>query len=222
MLGEFNLHLIWNHRDLFLHGLVWTFVLSALGLLSAVSIGLAACALKLSSRKVLSKLASIYIESIRSTPLLVQLYFLYFGLPEIGIVLPEIAVGVIALGVNSGAYMAEIFRAGIQKVPPGQIEAGKSSGLSSWLIYRHVVLPQAIAYASMPLMNQAIVLVKDSSLLSLISITELAFSADDFYSQYFAPLEGYVTIAVLYFVIYMILNAFSEYWSRKTAVITGR
>ena len=93
--------------------------------------------------------------------------------------------------------------------------------MSGWLTYRFVVLPQAVAYASMPLMNQTIVLVKDSSLLSLISITELAFAADDFYSQFFSPLEGYVTIAVLYFLIYIVLNTISDHWTRKTKTITG-
>ncbi len=206
---------------MFLNGLWWTCALSALGWLTAFAVGLLACSFKLSPVGILRKLAGIYIESIRSTPLLVQLYFLYFGLPEIGIVMPEKLVGILALGVNSGAYMAEIFRAGILKVSPGQIEAAKASGLSTRHIFRYVILPQAMAYCSMPLMGQTIVLVKDSSLLSLISITELAFSADDFYSQFFAPLEGYFTIAVLYFLIYMVLNTVSDYWSRKTSIITG-
>lgn len=221
MLSQFNLQLILNHLDLFWHGLWWTCLLSGMGWLSAVSVGLAACTLKLGSSRALQWIASFYIESIRSTPLLVQLYFLYFGLPELGIVLPEIAVGVIALGINSGAYMAEIFRAGILKVPHGQMEAARSSGLSRWQIQRCVVLPQAIAYSSMPLMSQTIVLVKDSSLLSLISIAELAFAADDFYSQFFSPLEGYVTIAILYFLIYLVLNTVSDHWARKTKTITG-
>ncbi|OIP89482.1 MAG: hypothetical protein AUK55_14450 [Syntrophobacteraceae bacterium CG2_30_61_12] len=221
MLGHFNLQLIFDHFDLFRHGLWWTCLLSAMGWISAVSLGLTACALKLGPVRALQRSAGFYIESIRSTPLLVQLYFLYFGLPEIGIVLPEVVVGVIALGLNSGAYMAEIFRAGILKVAPGQIEAARSSGLSAWRIQRHVVLPQAVAYAAMPLMSQTIVLVKDSSLLSLISITELAFAAEDFYSRFFSPLEGYVTIALLYFAIYLILNSASDHWARKIKTITG-
>lgn len=221
MLGDFNLQLILDHSDLFLRGLLWTCLLSLLGWFSAVALGLGACALKLGSIRPLQTIAGSYIEFIRSTPLLVQLYFLYFGLPEVGVVLPESAVGIIALGLNSGAYMAEIFRAGVLKVAPGQIEAARSSGLSAWLTQRYIVLPQAFAYAAMPLMNQTIVLIKDSSLLSLISITELAFAADDFYSQFFSPLEGYATIGLLYFCIYLVFHQVSAHWGRKTKKITG-
>ena len=106
----------------------------------------------------------------RATPLLAQLYFLYFGLPRLGIVLPEFVVGILALSLNSGAYVAEIIRAGILSIPRGQVEAGVASGMTYAQRMRLVILPQAFKVTIPPLLGQAIVLVKDSALLSLISV----------------------------------------------------
>ena len=114
-----------------------------------------------------------YVDVIRATPLLAQLYFLYFGLPRLGIVLPEMLIGIIALSLNSGAYMAEIIRSGILSIPRGQVEAGMSTGLSYMQRMRLIVLPQALRATVSPVIGQTIVLVKDSSLLSLISVVEL-------------------------------------------------
>ena len=130
MLETFNFRVIWEYMPLYLQCFQATLWLSAVSLLGAILVGIIACAMRLSQTKTISRIAGIYIESIRSTPLLAQLYFFYFGLPSLGLMLPEWVTGVLALTLNSGAYYAEIIRAGIQAIPYGQIEAGISSGLS--------------------------------------------------------------------------------------------
>ena len=170
MIETFNFRVILEYMPLYLECFLATLWLSAVSLFGAIVVGIVACAMRLSQSKMLSRLAGIYIESIRSTPLLAQLYFFYFGLPSLGLMLPEWVTGIIALTLNSGAYYAEIIRAGIQAISYGQIEAGISSGLNYFQRMRYIILPQALGMTIRPMLGQAIVLVKDSSLLSLISI----------------------------------------------------
>jgi len=202
---------------LYLQCFAATIWLSALSLVGAIVVGTVACAMRLSQSNAVSRIAGIYIESIRSTPLLAQLYFFYFGLPSLGLMLPEWVTGVIALTLNSGAYYAEIIRAGIQAIPYGQIEAGIASGLSYFQRMRFIILPQALGLTIRPMLGQAIVLVKDSSLLSLISIVELTRAGQLLTSDRFMPAEGFLTTAAFYLLIYYILKAFSN-WSEKRLI----
>ncbi len=217
MLEAFNFRVILEYMPLYLQCFLATCWLSALSLLGAILVGTIACAMRLSQSRTVSSIAGIYIESIRSTPLLAQLYFFYFGLPSIGLMLPEWVTGVAALTLNSGAYYAEIIRAGIQAIPYGQIEAGISSGLNYFQRLRYIVLPQALGLTIRPLLGQAIVLVKDSSLLSLISIVELTRAGQLLTSDRFMPAEGFLTTAVFYLVIYYMLKSFSS-WSEKRLI----
>ena len=194
-----------------------TLWLSALSLLGAIIVGIIACAMRLSKSRTLTTIAGMYIESIRSTPLLVQLYFFYFGLPSMGVMLPEWVTGVIALTLNSGAYYAEIIRSGIQAIDFGQIEAGIASGLSYFQRMRYIILPQALGATIRPMLGQAIILVKDSSLLSLISIVELTRAGQLLTSERFMPAEGFLTTAVFYLVLYYMLKAFSG-WAEKRLI----
>ncbi len=217
MLEAFNFRVILEYMPLYLQCFIATLWLSALSLLGAILVGIIACALRLSKSWALSRLAGVYIESIRSTPLLAQLYFFYFGLPSLGIMMPEWVTGVIALTLNSGAYYAEIIRAGIQAIPFGQIEAGISSGLNYFQRMRYIILPQALGMTIRPMLGQAIVLVKDSSLLSLISIMELTRAGQLLTSDRFMPAEGFLTTAAFYLVIYFMLKVFSN-WSEKRLI----
>lgn len=214
MLEAFNFRVVMEYMPLYMQCFAATLWLSALSLLGAILVGIIACAMRLSQSWVLKRIAGIYIESIRSTPLLAQLYFFYFGLPSLGIMMPEWVTGVIALTLNSGAYYAEIIRSGIQAIPFGQIEAGISSGLNYFQRMRYIILPQALGMTIRPMLGQAIVLVKDSSLLSLISIMELTRAGQLLTSDRFMPVEGFLTTAVFYLVIYYMLKAFSG-WSEK-------
>jgi len=217
MLETFNFRVILEYMPLYGQCFLATLWLSALSLLGAIVMGIIACAMRLSASRIMSSLAGAYIESIRSTPLLVQLYFFYFGLPTLGIMLPEWVTGVIALVLNSGAYYAEIIRAGIQAIHFGQIEAGIASGLSYVQRMRYIILPQALGNTIRPMLGQAIILVKDSSLLSLISIVELTRAGQLLTSERFMPAEGFLTTAVFYLVLYYMLKVFSG-WAEKKLI----
>ncbi len=217
MLEFFSFRTIWEYRSLFQEGLQNTFLISIVSLFLALIAGVLACAARLSGWKGLRAISIAYIESIRSTPLLVQIYFLYFGLPTLGIRIPEIQTGILALMLNSGAYIAEIVRAGITSVPNGQIEAGISSGLSYFQRMRFIILPQALGVTVPPLLGQAITLVKDSALLSMISVVELTRSGQILTSERFMPAEAFFTVALLYLVIYFFLKYLSG-WSQKKLI----
>ena len=217
MLESFNFRVILEYMPLYGQCFLATLWLSALSLLGAILVGIIACAMRLSQSRIMTCVAGVYIESIRSTPLLVQLYFFYFGLPTLGVMLPEWVTGVIALTLNSGAYYAEIIRSGIQAIHTGQIEAGIASGLSYFQRMRYIILPQALGMTIRPMLGQAIVLVKDSSLLSLISIMELTRAGQMLTSDRFMPAEGFLTTAAFYLILYYMLKAFSG-WAEKQLI----
>ena len=217
MLESFNFRVILEYMPFYMQCFLATLWMSGLALFGAIVVGIIACAMRLSQSRILRSIAGVYIESIRSTPLLVQLYFFYFGMPTIGIMLPEWVTGVIALVLNSGAYYAEIIRAGIQAIPFGQIEAGIASGLSYFQRMRYIILPQALGMTVRPMLGQAIVLVKDSSLLSLISIMELTRAGQLLTSDRFMPAEGFLTTAAFYLILYYMLKSFSS-WSEKRLI----
>ena len=217
MLDNFNFRIIFEYLPLFLTGLKYTFIIALISLFLALIVGIIACACRISRFKFLSYPVIAYIEVIRSTPLLVQIYFLYFGLPTLGIAVPEIQTGIIALMFNSGAYIAEIIRAGINSVDEGQLEAGLSSGLNYYQRMRFIILPQALGVTIPPLLGQAIVLVKDTALLSLISVMELTRSGQTMTSERFMPAEAFLTVAFFYMVVYFCLKYFAD-WSQKKLI----
>lgn len=219
MLEAFNFRVLLDYLPLFFKGLWATVWISAVSLVGALAVGILACGGRLSSFSFLARCAGAYIEAIRSTPLLAQIYFLYFGLPSVGFRLPEYQTGILALSLNSGAYMAEIIRAGILSVSRGQIEAGMAFGLSYLQRMRYIVLPQALGITIPPLLGQAIVLVKDSALLSLISVFELTRAGQIITSERFMPAEGFFTTAVLYLMIYYALKTFSTWWQKRLIYI---
>ena len=217
MLADFNFRVIWEYMPLFLTGVKATFLISVVSIILALAMGILACACRISSIKAIKYPAIGFIEIIRSTPLLVQIYFLYFGLPTLGLRVPELQTGILALMLNSGAYIAEIIRAGINSVDDGQLEAGVSSGLNYFQRMRFIILPQALGVTIPPLLGQAIVLVKDSALLSLISVMELTRCGQTMTSERFMPAEAFLTVAFFYMLIYLILKTLAD-WSQKKLI----
>jgi glutamine transport system permease protein len=202
MLEHFSFRTIVEYLPLFGQGLIATVWLSLIAFAGALAVGIVLCAMNLQRARFLQVPAKIYIDAIRATPLLAQLYFLYFGLPRLGVVLPEVLIGILALSLNSGAYIAEIIRAGILSISHGQR-------------MRLVILPQAFRVTIPPLLGQAIVLVKDSALLSLISVAELTRAGQLLASDRFMPAEGFITTAACYLVLYYGLKGLaglSEWW----------
>jgi len=217
MLETFNFRIIFEYLPLYLQCFWATVWLSGVSLAGAMGVGIIACTMRLSPSRFISRAAGIYIETVRSTPLLAQIYFLYFGLPSLGFQISETITGITALTLNSGAYMAEIIRAGIQSIPHGQVESGIAFGFNYFQRLYHLILPQALGATIPPLLGQAIVLVKDSALLSLISIMELTRAGQILNSERFMPAEGFITTAFFYLVIYYLLKTLSE-WSQKRLI----
>ncbi len=158
-----------------------------------------------------------YIEVFRGTPLLIQLFFIYYGLPSIGIVMDAFTAGVIGLALNSGAYMSEIIRAAMLSVARGQEEAAYSLGFSRIQTIRYVIFPQAIRVAIPPMMNSFSSLLKDSSLVSVISITELTRVGNLIYSRTSRPFEIYLTLGIFYFVMTFSVTLLARYLEKRSS-----
>ncbi|HUG48798.1 MAG TPA: amino acid ABC transporter permease [Candidatus Limnocylindria bacterium] len=172
---------------------------------------------RLSTNAYINGVASLYVSVVRGTPLLVQILFIYFGLPQLGIVLPAIPAGIIALSFNYGAYMTEIFRAGIQAVPPGQREAAAALGMPEHLIMRRIVLPQAIRIVVPAIGNEFIAMLKDSALVSVIAVQELLWWAQRLGRSALQPMTGLLLAAVVYWILTMAFSLLQERLERRLA-----
>ena len=178
-------------------GLVTTLQLSILALLFALPIGLLAGLGRVSTNPAARNLAATYVELIRGTPLLVQIFIFYFFIGTV-LSLSRMTAGVAALAIFTGAYIAEIVRAGIESIPKGQMEAARSLGMSYPQAMRHVILPQALRRTLPPMAGQLINLIKDSSLVSVIAITDLTKAGREVVNSTFSPFEVWFTVAAMY------------------------
>ena len=189
-----------------LEGAVWTLALFFSSAFLAVAVGLIACFARLSSKRLLRAAAKTYIEIIRGTPLLVQLFFIYYGLAEVGIVMTGFVAGALGLTLNFGAYLAELFRSGIQSIDTGQYEASRALGIRSLQRLRVVIIPQALRNIFPALGNYALVLVKDTSLVAVISVSELMRSGEMLASATFQSLLVYTLVGAIYFVMCSVIS----------------
>ncbi|MDQ1909129.1 amino acid ABC transporter permease [Paenibacillus sp. GD4] len=200
----------------FLNGAKATLILSILTVLFGVVLGMVVAMMRMSRFSVLRYIAVAYIEVIRGTPLLVQLYIIYYGLPKLGIQFPEIPAisssfpdfmaGVVALSINSAAYVAETFRAGIQAIDKGQMEAARSLGMPQSMAMRFIIWPQAFRNVLPALGNEFIVIIKESSIVSVIGISELMYSADTVRGNTAQPFEPLIVAAVIYLIMTLTLS----------------
>jgi polar amino acid transport system permease protein len=184
-----------------LQGALLTLAISATAMVLAGVLGLALAALSQAPSVAARRLVGAYVEAFRNTPLLIQIFMVYFGLPQLGLKLSPFLSGLSALVLYAAAYNAEIFRAGLEAVPPGQLEAARSLGLTAFETLRWVSLPQALRISFPALGNNLVSLVKNSSLVSTIGMVELTFVANDISFNNFRTFEIYGATAVLYVVI---------------------
>ena len=195
----------------FLVGAWITIRISVVAMLIGTLIGLAVGVIRGSNKKgIIYFLATTYLEIFRGTPLLIQLFFIYFGLPTIGITLSPWTASILGLALNSGAYISEVVRAGILGVDKGQGEAAHSLGLTHLQVMFYVILPQAGRVILPPLINVFSSLLKDSSLVSILAIAELSRIGQLIYTKTFQPFEVYATVGLLY----LIMTSFLSYLSR--------
>jgi len=197
---------VWQGLPYLLQGAGLTVLISAAAMLLALLLGMAVALLSQLPWRALRGLVRAYVEIFRNTPLLIQIFIVYFGLPQLGLKLSAFLSGLSALTLYTAAYNTEIFRAGLEAVPRGQREAARSTGLSPLQEAIYVIIPQAIRISFPALGNNLVSLVKNTSLVSTIGMVELMFVANDISFNNFRSFEIYGATAVLYVILVMILT----------------
>lgn len=213
---DFDFQLIMNSLPLLLMGAGVTVQITALsvgfGLLIGMFVGIA----RLSKAWTVKMLATIYVDFIRGTPLLVQIFIIYFALPIIaGTRIDPFIAAITACSINSGAYVAEIFRAGIQSIDKGQMEAGRSLGMTWSQTMHYIILPQAFKRIIPPLGNEFIAMLKDSSLVSVIGFEELTRRGQLIIARTYGSFEIWLTVAVIYLVMTLTISRLVDYLERR-------
>jgi len=194
--------------DLFVHAAMLTVLLSAISLVLGMVVGLVGARFRLSKSKVLSAIAGAYVEVIRNTPFLVQIYIVYFGLPSVGIRISEMTAAVLSLTLYAGAYITEIVRAGILTISEGQREAARTLGLSPFKTFRYVILVPALSAIFPALTSQFILIMLASSVVSVISVPELTGVANDIQGLTFRSLEAFLVVAAIYLALTALFKGF--------------
>ncbi len=212
---SFDIDILFRYGPLLLSGLWTTVYICALASLLAVAAGLAVALLHSLPFPPVKLLCRAYIEVMRGTPILILLFILYYGGPSIGLILDAEPVGVIGLGFYGGGYFAEIFRAGFLSIPPGQIEAARMLGIPRRMIVARIQIPQMLTLIIPPSTNQVIILVKESALLSIITVAELTKNTTQMVNETFAVIEPYVAVALLYWLIIEGIAFFGGFLERR-------
>jgi polar amino acid transport system permease protein len=200
-----------------LQGAPMTVLVSALSIFFATILAVIGALGRLSANPVLNAIGSFYVSLFRGTPLLLQIFFIFFALPRLGVVLDAVPAGVTALALNYGAYMTEIFRAGIQAVPPGQREAAQALGMREQLLMRRVVLPQAVRIVVPAIGNEFIAMIKDSALVSIITVHETLFLAQRIGRSAFQPVAALIIAGAVYWTLTIVFSFFQERLERRLA-----
>ncbi|PAB59550.1 amino acid ABC transporter permease [Anaeromicrobium sediminis] len=202
-----ELEFLAKYYKFYLSGTSITLFLSFFGVILGTILGVILALLKLSKFKIfnieiLSKIASIYIEVVRGTPLFVQLLMVYYGLPIVlGVELPDVFAGIVAVSLNSAAYVAEIIRAGILSIDKGQMEAARSLGMSHSTAMKYIIIPQAFKNILPALGNEFVVLIKESAIVSVVGIHDLMYNTETIRGISYQPFAPLIPAAIIYFII---------------------
>lgn len=224
-----NFSFLSRYWSFYLIGAKNTILLALIAVMLGTCFGLIIAMCRISKNKAFRFIGTSYVEFIRGTPLLVQLYIIYYGLQAVGIRFPDIPFmtallginfsdfmsGVITMGMNSAAYVCEIFRSGIQSVDVGQMEAGRSLGLSYGKTLQHIIIPQAVRNVLPALGNEFVVVIKESSIVSIIGIADLMYKANTVRGNTFQPFEPLLVAAVVYFLMTFPLSKLLAYIERR-------
>jgi arginine/lysine/histidine transport system permease protein len=205
-----------KYNDIFMAGIKITIIISFMACVFGLLLGILLAFMKISGVKILEWIATVYVEIIRGTPILVQISLVFFGLPFLGIHFPSfeimgvdferLSAGVIALVINSGAYECEIVRSGIQSVPKGQMEGALSLGFSRWEAMVRIIIPQAIKNILPVIGNEFVTLIKESSQVSVIGMADLMYTATTIQGISFQPFPPLVIVAVYYFIMTFVVS----------------
>ncbi|GIO31198.1 MULTISPECIES: amino acid ABC transporter permease [Paenibacillus] len=208
-------NIFWTYRSYFFTGVQYTLLLAVIGVFCGFILGMLVSLLRMSRIRVLRFIGSIWVEFLRGTPMLVQLFIIHYGLVSFGIKFSAIESGAITLTINSSAYLAEIFRAGIQGVDKGQAEAARSLGMTKGMTMRHIVLPQAVKSVLPAIGNEFITIIKESSIVSFIGVGDLMYQAGAVNTITYDYLKPLLIIAVIYFIMTFLLSKLLGLFERR-------
>lgn len=203
-------------------GLTRTIPLTVISFSLAMVIAVAVALVQFADIKGLKQVCRFYIWVIRGTPLLVQLFVVFFGLPHVGVVIEPFTAAILVFSVNEGAYAAEIIRAALESVPAGQLEAGYCVGMSYLQVIRRIVLPQALRTAFPSLANSLIAMLKDTSLVSVVTVTEMMMVTKQINAIYYEPLALYLETAVIYLMFCTVLTKLQSWGEKKLSAYEGK
>lgn len=207
---------VMNALPYLMEGLQVTLYIFVIAIILGFIIGLIVALLRLAPLKILNWIAKFFVDAIRGTPFIVQLFFIYFGLNSLGFFsMDNTTAGIVTVAINAGAYFSEIIRAGIQSIDRGQTEAARSLGLNATQNMRYIILPQAFRRMLPTITNQAIISLKDTSLLSVIGIADLTQEGRIQASQTFEAFTIYLTLGVIYFIVIYLLSLLASFVERK-------
>ncbi|MGE8503128.1 amino acid ABC transporter membrane protein 1 (PAAT family) [Ectopseudomonas oleovorans] len=215
MAYQFDFAAVLQHSDLLLQGAAFTLGLTAIGTLLGVGLGIVGAILRAWRIRPFDRIFGAYVELIRNTPFIVQLFFIFFGLPSLGFRLNEWEAAVLAMVINLGAYSTEIIRAGIQAIPHGQLEAAAALALNRFESFRYVVLRPALAKVWPALSSQIIIVMLGSAVCSQISTEELSFAANFIQSRNFRAFETYLLTTALYLVMAILVRQLLAWIGRR-------
>ncbi|PWW00498.1 amino acid ABC transporter membrane protein 1 (PAAT family) [Hoeflea marina] len=212
---DFSFKVILHNLPFLLAAAKWTLLISVAGMAISIFLGIFICAARISRAAWLRRAAAVYISFFRGVPLLVQLLVFFYMLPHVGIDLPAMAAAILAVGMCSAAYTAEILRGALQAIPAGQTEAADALGMSPVWLWRRILVPQALRLGMPSLVNELILLVKVSSLASVVGIGELTRVAQNITGQTYRPLEVYIAAAAIYFLINLVISQLGRVAERR-------
>ncbi len=215
---DFSFQVISHNLPYLISAAKWTIVISLIGMLIGLVLGVIICAARISNKTWLRRGAGCYISFFRGVPLLVQLLMFFYMLPFIGLNLPAVAAAFVSMGMCSAAYIAEIIRGSLQAIPRGQAEAAHALGIAPLALWRRILLPQALRIGLPSLVNELILLVKVSSLASVVGIGEVTRIAQNITGQTYRPLEIYLAAAVIYLVINTVLAIAGRAGERRLSI----
>lgn len=216
---HWNFSFLVNYKDLLLAGTWFTIKYTILVVAIGLTVGLISALCRLTGKKILTFPMNAYVEIFRCTPVLVQLIWFYYALPVlVGVdISPELA-SVLALSLYGGAFYSEIIRGGILSIDRGQTEAGQALGMQALQIMRRIILPQAFRRMTAPLMNQSIMQLKNTSLLSVLAVPDLVYQGQAIAHETYRPLECYTVIALVYLMVLLPTTMFSRSIERRTSI----
>jgi len=209
--------LYWDIFKYLIPAVPYTALITVTSFALAMVLGMIIGIMRISRKKIVARLAGTYINIIRGVPLLVQIFFIYFGLGSI-LELDRFTAGVLAVGICYSAYLAEIFRSGIEAIDRGQFEAAQSLGMTRFQTLRHVIIQQSMRIVIPPTANEFIASLKDSSLVSIIGLRELTRAGREYYSQYFVDFQTWLLVGLIYLAMTFTLTRLVKYLERVYAI----